>query len=365
VNIPPDSIMTVTLNVAVPNDAAPVAYPVLVSFGGDTVRMALSVRPPVTARMMLPNGKQNTLWIDLENFTPDRLTLSTALVLDPAWKTNAKQKQRVTLAPFATGRIQVPVKFAGYTTKNQLYPMRLQVEADKFRMELVHDFYVGVAHFAAQAPALDGSWKGWDRSQPMLLDTTTQIARLLFGNQPWRGRRDLSAQMYVMYDGRYLYVGADVTDDSLITHWDFPRMNYPWDTDCMDVFLDVRTNSTQGHDPPTPGMFRHLSLAEYRETDFGAVAWQGPNGPLLPKPNLVPGAETFHRRTKQGYAIIARYPLSSLSGIMAKPGYKIGFDVAFNDNDGSNYRKNQHIWAGYNQNQAWYDVGNIGVLVFR
>ena len=62
--------MTVTLNVAVPNDAAPVAYPVLVSFGGDTVRMALSVRPPVSARMMLPNGKQNTLWIDLENFTP-------------------------------------------------------------------------------------------------------------------------------------------------------------------------------------------------------------------------------------------------------------------------------------------------------
>jgi hypothetical protein len=365
VSIPPDSIMTVTLNVDVPNDAAPVTYPALVSFGVDTVRLALTVRPTVGARMMLPNGKQNTLWIDLENFTPDRITLSTVLQMDPAWKTGAKQNQRVTLAPFATERIQVPMKFAGYTEKNQLYPMRLLVETGQFRMEIVHDFYVGVAHFASQPPSLDGSWKGWDRNQPILVDTATQIARLLFGNQPWHGKRDLSAQTYVMYDRRYLYVGADVTDDSLVTHWDFPRMNYPWDTDCMDVFLDVRTNSTQGHDPPTPGMFRHLSLAEYRETDFGAVAFQGPNGPLLPKPNLVPGAETFHRRTKQGYAIIARYPLSSLSGIVAKPGYKIGFDVAFNDNDGTNYRKNQHIWAGYNQNQAWYDVGTEGALVFR
>lgn len=365
VTIPPDSVVTVTLNVTVPNEAAPVTYPARVSFGDDTVEIALSVRPPVAARMMLPNGKQNTLWIDLENFTPERLSVSTGLLLDRAWKTNAKLKQQVTLLPFGTQRLQVPVTLAGYTARGQLYPMHLQVAADQFRTELVHDFYVGVAHPASQAPALDGSWKGWDRSEPMLVDTATQIARLLFGNQPWHGRQDLSAQVYVMYDARYLYVGADVKDDSLTTHWDFPRMNYPWDTDCMEVVLDVRTNSTQGHDPPTPGLFRHLSLAEYRETDFGAVAWQGPNGPLLPKPNLVPGAETFYRRTGKGYAFMAKCPLSSLSGIVAKPGYKIGFDVAFNDNDGTNYRKNQHIWAGYNQNQAWYDVGTGGALIFK
>jgi hypothetical protein len=112
-------------------------------------------------------------------------------------------------------------------------------------------------------------------------------------------------------------------------------------------------------------LFRHLSLAEYRQTDFGAVAWQTPSGPLLPKPNLVPGAETYFHRTGQGYAMFVRYPLSSLPGIVAKPGYKIGFDVAFNDNDGTNYRKNEHIWAGFNQNQAWWDMGTIGALLFR
>jgi hypothetical protein len=185
------------------------------------------------------------------------------------------------------------------------------------------------------------------------------------GNQPWNGPSDLSAQVYVMYDNSHLYVGADVKDDSLVTHWDFPRMSYPWDTDCMEVILDTRTTSEQGADPPTPGLYRQLSMAEYRVADFSANVWKGggAGGPLLPKSNLAPGAETYYRRTTGGYAIMCRFPLSTLN-ITAKPGYKIGFDVSINDNDGLNYRKNQHIWAGFNQNQSWWDVGTIGVLIF-
>ena len=363
--IPPGGRERVTIMVNVPNDAAPVTYPALITFGEDTVRMELSVRPPVTASMMLPNGKQHMLWIDLKNHTSDRLAVSSGLDPDPAWRTNGRKSWKVDLGPFEARRIPVPIRLEGYTERNQLYPIHLWLAADRFRTEIVHDFYVGVAHHASHTPSLDGSWNGWDRKDPMLIDTASQIARLLFGNQPWHGRRDLSAAVHAMYDDRYLYVGADVTDDSVVTHWDFPRMNYPWDTDCMDVVLDVRTDCTQGHDPPTPGLFRHLSLAEYRHTDFGAVAWQGPSGPLLPKPNLVPGAGTYFRRTGRGYAFFVRYPLSSLQGIVAKPGFKIGFDVAFNDNDGTNYRKNEHIWAGFNQNQAWWDMGTTGALLFR
>ena len=84
----------------------------------------------------------------------------------------------------------------------------------------------------------------------------------------------------------------------------------------------------------------------------------------MPKPNLVPGGETYFHRTAKGYAMIARFPLASISGIVAKPGYKVGFDVALNDNDGTSFRKNQHIWAGYEQNQSWWDLGTIGALIF-
>jgi hypothetical protein len=79
---------------------------------------------------------------------------------------------------------------------------------------------------------------------------------------------------------------------------------------------------------------------------------------------LIRDAETFYTRTEKGYNMICRIPLSNLGEVIAKPGYKIGFDVAINDNDGTNYRKNMHIWAGFTQNQSWWDMGTIGALIF-
>ncbi|HEX9974313.1 MAG TPA: sugar-binding protein, partial [bacterium] len=231
---------------------------------------------------------------------------------------------------------------------------------------IIRDFYVGVAHFADTPPSLEGDWQGWNLANPMTIDKPNQVCKLLMGNQPWKGVNDLSAKIYAMYDDRNLYIGAEVTDDIVIDHWDFPRMSYPWDTDCMEIVLDVRTNSAQGSGPPTPGLFRHLCMPEYRTTDFGANAWLGgaAGGPLLPKPNLIRDAETFYTRTEKGYNMICRIPFSNLGKVIAKPGYKIGFDVAVNDNDGTNYRKNMHIWAGFTQNQSWWDMATIGALVF-
>ncbi len=362
--IPAGGMQTFTLNAEVPNNVGPVSYPALVSFGKDTVAMTFVVKAPVTARMMLPNANKELLAIELTNQTTNQLSISTTVELDPAWKTNGKLRQNLALAPLETKRVTLPLSLAGYSTENQLYPIHLHVQHGKYSQKIVHDFYVGVAHFASTSPSLDGSWRGWNRSNPMLINKAAQIGRLLFGNQPWKGAQDLSATISAMYDDHYLYVGAEVIDDSLVTHWDVPRMGYPWDTDCMEVVLDTRVNSSQGYDPPTPGFFRHLSLAEYRETDFAAEAWQSPGGPLLPKPNLVPGAETYFHRTGSGYVIIARYPITSMKDAVVRPGSKIGFDVAINDNDGTNYRRNQHIWAGYNENQSWWNVGTIGALIF-
>ncbi|MGB6650378.1 MAG: sugar-binding protein [Bacteroidota bacterium] len=365
-SIPSGGMETFTINIEVPNDAGPVRYPTLVSFGTDTVRKSLVVKAPVNTRMVLPNARENLLRVDMANQTPDHVTVTPTLTIDPAWGTTGTLRQNVALGPLETKRLDLPLTLTGYSEDNQLYPIRLRVEHEGYSEDIKHDFYVGVAHYASSPPALDGSWKGWDRSSPMLINKASQIGRLLFGNQPWDGEGDLSARISVMYDDTYLYVGAAVRDDSLVTHWDFPRMSYPWDTDCMEVVLDTRVNSSQGYDPPTPGLYRHLSMAEHRVTDFSAEMWQGAGagGPLLPKPNLAPGAETYFHPTSDGYAIVARYPLSSLGDIIAKPGFKIGFDVAINDNDGTNYRKNQHIWAGYNQNQSWWDIGTIGALVF-
>lgn len=363
--IPGRGMAAFDFNIAVPNDAAPVVYPLLVTFGKQTLKISLTVQAPVTARLMLPNGQREQLCLELVNQTSDSITVATKLTLDSAWQSSATPSH-VAVAGKEKRQVLFPVKLDGYSQDNQKYPVQVQLSCEKYLEKRIHDFYVGIAHYAAQPPSLDGSWLGWSRTNPMLINKATQIGKLLFGNQPWKGERDLSAKITAMYDDLYLYVGAQVTDDSLVSHWDFPRMSYPWDTDCMEVMLDARMNSTQGYDPPTPGFYRHLSLAEYRETDFGAEAWQGAGagGPLLPKPNLVPGAETFFHENKDGYCIITRYPLSCFKNMMVGPGVKIGFDMAINDNDGTNYRRNQHIWAGYNQNQSWWDIGTSGALIF-
>lgn len=364
----------------VPNDAAPVSYAALVTHVRDTLRTTFVVRSPVTATMFLPNEKKETLSLELINQTLDSIAVAAQLNPDPAWMPtgipgrsrgrhplagqNRISDMNATLKPLETKRIDVPLRLAGYTKENQLYPVRFGLKSGGYASEIAHDFYVGVAHYAKTPPSLDGSWKGWNRAEPMLIDRPSQIGRLLFGNQPWHGEKDLSASIYAMYDRTYLYVGAAVTDDSIVTHWDFPRMGYPWDTDCMEVVIDARDNALQGHDPPTPGTYRHLCLAEYRETDFSSIAWQGAGAPCLLKPNLVPGGETYFHRVREGYTMIARFPLAAMPGIIAKPGYKIGFDVAINDNDGTSFRKNQHIWAGYDQNQSWWDLASIGALIF-
>jgi hypothetical protein len=365
-NIPAGKMETFVLLIEVPNDVPPVAYQVAISFGNETIAKSFRITTPVAAELFLPNARKEELWINLANQTAVSQKVRTKLAAEPAWKISAPAEAITALAPREKKRLVMPLKLEGYNPDNQLYPIRLRLESEGFQTEIVRDFYVGVAHFAKTAPALDGSWKGWERTNPMAIDKASQVCKLLMGNQPWRGPEDLSAKIYVMYDKAYLYVGAEVTDDVVITHFDFPRMSYPWDTDCMEVVLDTRTNSEQGHDPPTPRLFRHLSMAEHRITDFGAKMWQGggAGGPLLPKPNLVPDAETYFTRTEKGYNLICRYPLSSLKNVVAEPGYKIGFDAGINDNDGTNYRKNQHIWAGFNQNQSWWDMGTIGALVF-
>jgi hypothetical protein len=364
--IPSGGTATVVLRVHVPPTATPATYPARVIFCADTVRTSFVVCDPVNAHLRMPNGATSDLVLDISNNTPDRVRVDAALTLDSAWTARSSLRHSSTLSPAQSKSVRIPISLTGYTRDDQLYPIHARISLGEFRLELVHDFYVTTARFAVLPPSFDGSWKGWVRDRSVRIHNASQIGRLLFGNQPWRGEKDLSASISVMYDATYLYVGADVTDDSLVTHWDFPRMSYPWDTDAMEVVLDARTDCTQGHDPPTPGMYRHLSLAEYRMTDFGAEAWQGggAGGPLLPTPNLVPGAETFFHRTAGGYSMFVRYPLASLRGIVATPGGSIGFDVAINDNDGTNYRKNQHIWAGYNQNQSWWDIGTIGRLVF-
>ncbi len=366
VTVPPFGSAVIRIPLEVPNDAALVTHLATVRFGSATLHKRFRVAQPVTADVHLPNRRGEIVEIMLTNNTPSSQTITAQLSLGKEWKVIGSARNTLTLQAKEEKKIAIPAQFVGYNPQNQYSPARLHIEQETFSTALERDLYVGIAHYARQTPSLDGSWQGWERAHPIVINLPSQVHKLLLGNQPWLGPTDLSANIYAMYDEKHLYVGAEVTDQTVISRWDYPRMSYAWDTDCMEVVIDTRTTADQGTDPPTPGLFRHLSMPEYRKTELPVELWRGhgAGGPTLPKPLLVQNAETYFKKRTNGYSIICRYPFASLNGLVPQPGAKIGFDVAINDNDGSTYRKNTHIWAGYTANQTWWDMGSIGALIF-
>jgi hypothetical protein len=273
----------------------------------------------------------------------------------------------VFLAPGETVLQEVSATLKGYDTMEQVYPIQLEVECAPFSNVTTRvtrsrkDLYVGICHEAEKPPSLDGTFDGWDRSTPMTIDKQNQVCHLLFGTQPWGGKDDLSAKVYAMYDKENIYIGCEVTDNVVVEHYD-PRMRWPSDADCVEVVLDTRTNSEQGKDPPTPGAFRHLATAEYREIRFDLSSYMADIPTIY---RQIPGAKSYYKRTDKGYNMIVVIPLSSVPLVKAEDGCKVGFDVCISDNDGTLIRRNMLIWAGYNQNQNWLDLRLIGALVFR
>jgi hypothetical protein len=367
VTVPPGQSKTIDVDVTISSSTPPTEHKLLIQFGTASVCKMFRVQPPVTANILIPNGSVDTLCVELRNPTHFRQEVQVTLGASSGWEIRGSSTKTIVVEPRNQARLKFFCSFRAHWQRPQHFPVQVAVHCGGYSASIERDFYVARARRAVSSPSLDGSWHNWNTSFPLTIDSANQISRILLGNQPWRGKKDFSAAVYLQYDKDYLYVGADVQDDSVVTHWNFPMMSYPWDTDCMEVVLDTRTASSQGTDPPTPGLFRHLSLAEHRLTDFGPEQWRGggAGGPLLPKPLLVPHAETFYRRNTQGYAIISRFPLKELGIVSPTGGSKIGFDVAFSDNDGTTYRKNQHIWAGYSQNQSWWDMGTIGMLIFE
>jgi hypothetical protein len=365
--VAPGSSQTVAIDLTLPGDAPAAVHELALRLGNITVQRSFTVRPPVTARIIVPNRTKETLRVEVRNMTPVDRDVRVVIGRAEGWSVEGEKAKRARVRPGEKAMVSFRMKFTGTERPSHNYPVRVALETGFYASLVERDLPVAVARKATVPPSLDGSWRGWNRKEAVTIDSSDQISRLLLGNQPWKGRPDLSAAVAIMYDSSFVYVGADIADDSLVTHWNFPMMSYPWDTDCMEVVFDTRTGPDQWTDPPTPGLYRHLSMAEHRVTGFRAELWRGggAGGPVLPRTLLVPGAETFFQRTAHGYSLICRYPLQGLGLSIPEPGSAVGFGVAISDNDGTTYRKNQHLWSGYAQNQSWWDMGTIGVLIFE
>jgi hypothetical protein len=348
-----------TLQLKPPCELQPASYPASLSIGEHVRNLDVAISEPVALEYFLPNGQGERLRVRLVNHTDAARVVSVTICPQKPWKSE-ETRWEARLLPKEKKVFDVSLKHEGYLRGHQTSPIEVELHCEEFIRRWRKDFSVGYCFRASTPPALDGTWKNWTTSSPLLIENEDQISRLLFGNQPWRGVDDLSAKVYAMFDEAYLYVRAEVNDDVVWTNVDV-RSQMPSDADSIEIILDLRENGEQGQDPPTSGVFHHVAVPGIPTIQFD----EHTKGDVPIRFRQIKDAETFWRRTEKGYDIIVRIAWQSLGVGTPEPGMKIGFDLALNDNDGARFRTNQMLWAGFNQNQSWLDLSLIGALILK
>lgn len=218
-----------------------------------------------------------------------------------------------------------------------------------------------VAVQAEKTPTIDGLGK----------DACWQKAKWYPIDQLWLGKPleqgDFEGRYKVAWSGKdnKLYMLVEVKDDVLMDVHKDPLAFY-WDDDCLEVFLD-EDNSGGNH------QYSHNAFAYHIATDYKVVDIN---------PNK---KETFYndhvtvKRSKQGDTYVWELAITVYNDqfqdgaadnptVALNKGKKLGFAVAYCDNDRSKER--EHFIGsveikGKDKNRGWIDAGVFGELELR
>jgi hypothetical protein len=206
------------------------------------------------------------------------------------------------------------------------------------------------------APKVDGKATDdfWNRASWRTLD------------QNWLGsaysHKDFSGRYKLGWDGDALYILVEIMDDVLFDQYEDPLERW-WDDDGIVVFVDA-DNSGGQHE------FNHNAFGYHIALD-GAVVDYGRDQ----KPHLYNDHLTTKRITTGNTSIwemaVKVYGESFQEGSQMDPekltaGKKVGFALAYNDNDGSKERENfigSVYVQGEDKNQGSFNAGIFGTLL--
>lgn len=204
--------------------------------------------------------------------------------------------------------------------------------------------------FAEQSPVIDAKATEpvWEQQQWQHLD------------QNWVGEpytaEDFEGKYKLAWDQNYIYVLAEIRDDTLIDiHPD--GLDRYWDDDCLEIFIDEDA-SGGNHQYNHQAFAYHISL-DQRVTDMGVDSTAI---------YLDSHVNSKHRRNGD----ISTWEVSiklfdstfregtSNTPVTLSEGKKIGFALAYCDNDTSETRENfigSEVVEGEDKNRGWIDAG--------
>ncbi len=209
---------------------------------------------------------------------------------------------------------------------------------------------------AVASPTLDGkvTESCWNLSPWYPLD------------QNWLGNafthEDFSGRYKLSWDEEALYVLVEIQDDSLYD-WHKDPLQRWWDDDCVEIFID-EDNSGGLH------QFSHNAFGYHVALD-GHVADLGPDRQPRLYDDHIKTARHTEGKTSIWEMAVRVYTDSYSDEDPGEPvplsaGKKMGFAVAYCDNDGSPQRENfigSVFILGADKNQAWINADILGTLL--
>ena len=200
-------------------------------------------------------------------------------------------------------------------------------------------------------------------------DAAWQSAEWLPLDQVWIGQPpaadDFSGRYKVLWDENNLYVLAEITDDTLLDIRPDGLLKY-WDDDCLEIFVDEDASGGE-HQYNYNAFAYHIALD-------GKVADIGPDQ----QPHYYDDHCTV-RRVTSGNTSTWEVAMKIFDGNkysddgdnipkMLKAGEKMGFALAYCDNDHSPERENfigSVLVEGVDKNRGWIDAGIFGVFTLQ
>lgn len=187
-------------------------------------------------------------------------------------------------------------------------------------------------------------------------------------NQNWLGHpyehEDFNGRYKLSWNENKLYLLVEIVDDSLYDRVKDPLKLW-WNDDSIQVFID-EDNSGGLHQKSHNAFGYHVAL------DGNVVDLAPSKGPMLYNEHIVSKRTTDGNLSTWEMAITI-YDDSYLDGnkngvTILKANKKIGFAIAYCDNDGSTERENfigSVFVPGEDKNQAWINADIFGTLLLR
>ncbi|ALS99911.1 CBM9 family sugar-binding protein [Lacimicrobium alkaliphilum] len=213
----------------------------------------------------------------------------------------------------------------------------------------------------AEAPVIDGRGDdpAWQQAQ------WRPMPYLITGSMP--SAEDFSGRFKLLWDKDYLYLQAEITDDVLYDAYPDPLKQY-WDDDALEIFIDSDA-SGGGH------QYNHSAFAYHIALDNQAVDLGDNRQPRLYNEHL---QSRWQRSAEAPHVIIWEvairlYPDDYRDDQPNRPllldaGRRIGFMLAYCDNDGSAER--EHFVGSVDiepvegdRNRGWIDASVFETMI--